>query len=187
MQFMLSAIFVFVCALSSYAQLANAPEKAQAPNVVTDTIHDTIYVVRDDGIPWNRDNFPAERLLRHSTFDPALSVAFSYSASFISGSFGSFAQHTYLAHWAYEFSPDLHLYGAVGLWMPLYNNLNFPIVREDARQGRVQPIIPNIGLEYKIGNNSYIRLGIVNEEDVLKAYGPIYRHYGPWRNSNFYP
>lgn len=190
MRFLVSAMFVLFCALYSSAQLTSAlaPKPETVPAQTTaDTIYDTVYVVPDDGIPWNREHFPQQRLLRHQTFDPALTVAFTYSASFISGTFGSFAQQTYLAHWDYEFTPDLHLFGAVGLWMPLYSNLNFEVSKEDARQGNVQPIIPNIGLEYKFSNNSYIHLGITKEDDVLKAYGPMYRYYGPWRNSNFYP
>ena len=66
-----------------------------------DTIVDTIYVIQDDGIPWNREHFDPERLIRHDTFDPALKVAYTYSVSFIGGSFGSFAQQSFMAHFAY--------------------------------------------------------------------------------------
>lgn len=191
MRFIVSTLFVLICALSSNAQLTSVPAPKQEQTTekiaVADTIYDTVYVAPDDGIPWNRENFPHQRLLRHQTFDPALTVAYTYSASFVSGSFGSFAQQNYLAHWDYEFTPDLHLFGAIGLWMPLYSNLSPEISREDARQGKVQPIIPNIGLEYKFSNKSYLHVGITKEDDVLKAYGPMYRYYGPWRNSNFYP
>lgn len=150
-------------------------------------LKDTSAVDTANGIPWNRESFPRERLIKHQTFDPALSVSFLYSASFTSGWFGSFAQQSYMALWNYEFTPDLHLFGSVGLWMPLYRNLNVPVSKEDVRQGNVQPVIPNIGLEYKFNKNSYLHIGITNEEDVLKAYGPMYRYYIPRRNSNFYP
>ena len=39
-----------------------------AKNAPKDTIVDTIYVVPDDGIPWNREHFDPERLVRHETF-----------------------------------------------------------------------------------------------------------------------
>lgn len=166
----------FLSASSAFAQLVDT---------VSIPTKDSVSVKKADGTPWNRENFPRERLLRHQTFDPALTVAFEYSANFASGWFGTIAQQSYLALWNYEFSPDLHMFGAIGLWMPLYANLNSPVAREDVKQGTVQPIIPNIGLEYKFNNNSYVRIGISKEDDALKAYGPIQRYYGPWRNSNF--
>lgn len=179
-------LFLLFCALESFAQLNVAKPKAE-PVALPDSTRSTVYIAPDDGIPWNRTVFPPEHLLRRSAIDPALYVGFSYSASFISGPLGSFAQHSYLAEWAYEFSPNFHLSGSVGLWMPLYNNLAFQISREDFQRGNVQVIVPNIELEYKFSENSHLRIGFYNEEDVLKAYGPMYRHYGPWRNSNFYP
>ena len=176
-------------ALVSFAFAANPAKEDSsiAAVAIPDTIYDTVYVATDDGIPWNHENFPRERLLRHPTFDPALTVAYTYSASIIGGSFGTFAQQSYLAHWNYEFSPDLHLFGAVGLWMPLYSNLNYNIAKEDVQQGTVRPVIPNVGLEYRINNNAYLRIGVTKEDDALRAYGPMHRYYGPWRNSNFYP
>ena len=191
---------LFVILLAITFALAESPAKADSVVVpkairdtlspavtIIDTIYDTVYVATDDGIPWNHENFPRERLLRHPTFDPALTVAYTYSASIVGGSFGTFAQQSYLAHWNYEFSPDLHLFGAVGLWMPLYSNLNYNIPREDVQQGTVRPIIPNVGLEYRFNNNAYLRIGVTKEDDALRAYGPMHRYYGPWRNSNFYP
>lgn len=187
MRFSLLALIVLFYAGASFAQLNAIEQKKEANAVVADTIYDTVYVAPDDGIPWNRSYFPPERLLRRSSIDPALFIGYTYSASFVSGSFGSFAQHSYLAEWAYEFTPNLHLSGSVGLWMPLYNNLNFQVSREDVRQGNVQVIVPNIELDYKFSENSYLHIGLYNEEDVFKAYGPMYRYYGPWRNSKFYP
>ena len=87
----------------------------QTPTSPKDTIVDTVYVIPDDGIPWNREHFDPERLVRHETFDPALKVAYTYSVSFMGGSFGTFAQQSYMAHLAYEFTPELHLYANVGL------------------------------------------------------------------------
>jgi len=157
-----------------------------AKNAPKDTIVDTIYVVPDDGIPWNREHFDPERLVRHETFDPALKVAYTYSVSFMGGTFGSFAQQSYMAHLAYEFSPELHLYANVGLWMPLYSNFRFgtPIAKEDVRQGNVDVILPDIALEYKPNDNMSFRLMFVNERDAFKAYGPHRYLYGgcPWRN-----
>ena len=151
-----------------------------------DTIVDTIYVVPDDGIPWNREHFDPERLVRHETFDPALKVAYTYSVSFMGGTFGSFAQQSYMAHLAYEFTPELHLYANVGLWMPLYSNFRFgtPIAKEDVRQGNVDVVLPDIALEYKPNDNMSFRLMFVNERDAFKAYGPHRYLYGgcPWRN-----
>ena len=151
-----------------------------------DTIVDTVYVVQDDGIPWNREHFDPDRLVRHETFDPALKVAYTYSVSFMGGTFGSFAQQSYMAHLAYEFTPDLHLYANVGLWMPLYSNFRFgtPIAKEDTRQGNVGVIIPDIALEYKPSDNMSLRVMFINENDAFKAYGPYRYLYGgcPWRN-----
>jgi hypothetical protein len=151
-----------------------------------DTIVDTVYIVPDDGIPWNREHFDTERLVRHETFDPALKVAYTYSVSFMGGTFGSFAQQSYMAHLAYEFTPELHLYANVGLWMPLYSNFRFgtPIAKEDVRQGNVDVVLPDIALEYKPNDNMSFRLMFVNERDAFKAYGPHRYLYGgcPWRN-----
>ena len=147
---------------------------------------DTIYVIHDSGIPWNREHFDPERLIRHDTFDPALKVAYTYSVSFIGGSLGSFAQQSFMAHFAYEFTPNLHLYANVGLWMPLYSNLRFgtPIAREDVKQGNVGILIPDIALEYKPNDNMTIRVMYVNERDAFRAYGPHRFFYDdcPWRN-----
>ena len=157
-----------------------------AKNAPKDTIVDTIYVVPDDGIPWNREHFDPERLVRHETFDPALKVAYTYSVSFMGGTFGSFAQQSYMAHLAYEFTPELHLYANVGLWMPLYSNFRFgtPIAKEDVRQGNVDVVLPDIALEYKPNDNMSFRLMFVNEREAFKAYGPHRYLYGgcPWRN-----
>lgn len=157
-----------------------------AKNAPKDTIVDTIYVVPDDGIPWNREHFDPERLVRHETFDPALKVAYTYSVSFMGGTFGSFAQQSYMAHLAYEFTPELHLYANVGLWMPLYSSFRFgtPIAKEDVRQGNVDVVLPDIALEYKPNDNMSFRLMFVNERDAFKAYGPHRYLYGgcPWRN-----
>lgn len=158
--------------------LAEAPAKADSSVAKRDTVVDTVYIIPDDGIPWNREHFNPERLVRHETFDPALKVAYTYSVSFIGGPFGSFAQQSYLAHLAYEFTPDLHLYADLGLWMPLYANFRAgtPIAKEDVRQGNVDFVLPAIALEYKPTENTYLRLSIVNEGDARKAYGP-FRYY----------
>ena len=139
-----------------------------------DTIVDTVYVVPDDGIPWNREHFDPDRLVRHETFDPALKVAYTYSVSFMGGTFGSFAQQSYMAHLAYEFTPELHLYANVGLWMPLYSNFRFgtPIAKEDARQGNVGVVIPDIALEYKPNDNMSFRVMFVNETMRSRRTGP---------------
>ena len=160
-----------------------------AKNAPKDTIVDTINVVPDDGLPWNREHFDPERLVRHETFDPALKVAYTYSVSFMGGTFGSFAQQSYMAHLAYEFTPELHLYANVGLWMPLYSNFRFgtPIAKEDVRQGNVDVVLPDIALEYKPNDNMSFRLMFVNERDAFKAYGPYRHFYGgcPWRTSYY--
>ncbi len=142
--------------------------------VPTDTIVDTIYVIQSSGIPWNREHFNPDRLVRHDTFDPALKVAYTYSVSFIGGSLGSFAQQSFMAHFAYEFTPNLHLYANVGLWMPLYSNIRFgsPIAREDVRQGNISVLVPDIALEYKPSDKVTFRVMYVNERDAFRAYGP---------------
>ena len=154
--------------------------------VPTDTIVDTIYVIQSSGIPWNREHFNPDRLVRHDTFDPALKVAYTYSVSFIGGSLGSFAQQSFMAHFAYEFTPNLHLYANVGLWMPLYSNIRFgtPIAREDVKQGNVGILIPDIALEYKPNDKVTFRVMYVNERDAFRAYGPHRYFYDdcPWRN-----
>ena len=152
----------------------------------TDSIVDTIYVIQSSGIPWNREHFNPERLVRHDTFDPALKVAYTYSVSFIGGSLGSFAQQSFMAHFAYEFTPNLHLYANVGLWMPLYSNIRFgtPIAREDVRQGNVSVLVPDIALEYKPSDKVTFRVMYINERDAFRAYGPHRYFYDdcPWSN-----
>ena len=131
------------------------------------------YEFQNDGIPWNRE-FDSDRMVRHQTFDPALKVAYTYSLNFVAGSFGSFANQSFMGHFAYEFTPNLHLYASVGLWMPLYANLSngSRIAREDLRQGNVSVLIPDISVEYKPTENTSIRIAYVNERDAFKAYGP---------------
>ena len=139
-----------------------------------DTIVDTVYVVPENGIPWNREHFDPDRLVRHESFDPALKVGYTYSVSFMGGTFGTFAQQSYMAHLAYEFTPELHLYANMGLWMPLYSNFRFgtPIAKEDVRQGNVDVVIPDISLEYRPNENMSFRVMFINESDAFKAYGP---------------
>jgi hypothetical protein len=172
----------------SVAALAETPADIDSSvnvsqNVPKDTIYDTVYVNMGSGIPWNNEYFDPSRLLRHETFDPALSVAYTDSVSFIGGSFGTFAQQSYLAHLAYEFSPELHLYADLGLWMPLYANFRTgtPIAKEDVQQGNVQFVLPGVELEYKPTNNTTLRLMFVNENDAAKAYGPWRYRYGRCR------
>ena len=187
---------ILTFALATFA-FAGSPAKADsaafsdsaiaAPKVQEqETEIDTIYVIHDSGIPWNREHFDPERLIRHDTFDPALKVAYTYSVSFIGGSLGSFAQQSFMAHFAYEFTPNLHLYANVGLWMPLYSNIRFgtPIAREDVKQGNVGILIPDITLEYKPNDNVTFRVMYVNEHDAFRAYGPHRFFYDdcPWRN-----
>lgn len=162
------------------------PDSVQAP---ADTLVDTVYVIVDDGIPWNRQ-FTPKRLLKKNTFDPALSAAYTYSVSFVHGPLGSISQTSYLAHLAYEFTPDLHLYADLGLWAPLYSTFRTPggFAREDIRQGKVEFVLPDIELEYRPSANTSLRLMFINEDDYIKAYGPwreYYHPYGPRRNSKF--
>ena len=137
--------------------------------------------IESAGIPWNRE-FDSNKMVRHQTFDPALKVAYSYSLNFVAGSFGSFASQSFMGHFAYEFTPNLHLYANVGLGLPLYTNFNNEanFAREDLRQGNVSVLIPDISLEYKPSENTYIRLSYVNERDAFKAYGPhnFFHDYG---------
>lgn len=179
---------ILFAAVFAFAEKTAKDSTLDATTAKQDSTVDTVYVYPDDGIPWNHTHFPRERLLRRSSIDPALSTAFTYSASFVSGPFGSFAQHSYLAHLAYEFRPDLHLYADLGLWMPLYANFSSsaPIAKEDVRQGKVEFVLPAVALEYKPTENSYIRLMFVNEEDARKAYGPFRYYEGcPWRTSYY--
>ena len=176
-------LLLLTIAMVSFA-LAESPAKADsivadsaaplAKVAVPDTIYDTVYVAFDDGIPWNREHFNPDRLLRHETFDPALSVAYTYSVSFFSSPWLKLSQQSYLAHLAYEFTPDLHLYADLGLWMPLYVHWNGPdaIAKEDVRQGNVQFILPDVELEYRPTDNVSMHLMVVNESDAFKAYGP---------------
>ena len=164
-----------------------AADTANAALVATqDTIVDTVYVIQSSGIPWNREHFDPDRLVRHDTFDPALKVAYTYSVSFIGGSLGSFAQQSFMAHFAYEFTPNIHLYANVGLWMPLYSSIRFgtPIAREDVKQGNVSVLVPDIALEYKPNDKVTFRVMYVNERDAFKAYGPHRFFYDdcPWSN-----
>ena len=188
-----------ICAASSFAQLAlsssskieESSQSQEQSNAPIDTVYDTVYVAVDNGIPWNHETFDRNRLLRNDPIDPALNVAYTYSVSFMSGPFGSISQTSYLAHLAYEITPDLHLYADLGLWMPLYSSLHTPwgLEREDIRQGRVQFILPDVELEYKPTENSSVRVMFVNESDMWKAYGPWrdpYYPYGARRNSTFY-
>lgn len=182
---------LFLAALTFAGSPAKADSTALSETLVAapDTTVDTIYVIQESGIPWNREHFNPERLVRHDTFDPALKVAYTYSVSFIGGSFGSFAQQSFMAHFAYEFTPNLHLYANVGLWMPLYSNIHFgtPIAREDVRQGNVSVLVPDISLEYKPTENTSLRVMFINERDAFRAYGP-FRYLDsdcPWRNPHY--
>lgn len=181
-------------ALNAHAQLyEKTPQTSPSDSIESvkqDTIYKVVYVSETDGIPWNRESFDEKKLLRHDTFDPALSVGYTYSVSFIHGPLGSLSQTSYLAHLAYEFSPELHLYADMGLWMPLYVNFNAPngFAREDMRQGNVQFVLPDIGLEYKPSDNTSVRLMLVNERDAFRTFGPWCAPYSlcsPYRNSKF--
>ena len=79
-----------------------------------------------------------------------------------------------MAHFAYEFTPNLHLYANIGLWMPLYSSIHFGnrIAREDVKQGNVGVLIPDIALEYKPSDKVSLRIMYVNERDAFRAYGP---------------
>ena len=133
----------------------------------------TTYEIPKDGIPWNRE-FDSDRMVRHQTFDPALKVAYTYSLNFVAGSFGSLANQSLMGHFAYEFTPNLHLYANVGLWMPIYANISNKnsIAREDLRQGNFNVLIPDVALEYKPSENVLLKVSYVNERDAFKAYGP---------------
>jgi len=182
---------LFLAAFTFAASPAKADSTALSETLVAaqDTIVDTIYVIQESGIPWNREHFDPERLVRHDTFDPALKVAYTYSVSFIGGSFGSFAQQSFMAHFAYEFTPNLHLYANVGLWMPLYSSIHFGnrIAREDVKQGNVGVLIPDIALEYKPSDKVSLRIMYVNERDAFRAYGPHRYFYDgcPWSNPHY--
>ena len=134
---------------------------------------DTNFQVQDSGIPWNRE-FDSDQMVRHQTIDPALTVAYTYLLNFAAGSFGSMANQSLMGHFAYEFTPNLHLYANVGLWMPIYANLSngSKIAREDMRQGNFNVLVPDVALEYKPSENVLLRVSYVNERDALKAYGP---------------
>ena len=152
---------------------ANVTTNIEPSEMASQVIADANYEFRNDGIPWNRE-FDSDRMVRHQTFDPALKVAYSYSLNFVAGSFGSFANQSFMGHFAYEFTPNLHLYANIGLWMPIYANISngSRIAREDLRQGNVNVLIPDVSLEYKPSENTLIRISYVNERDALKAYGP---------------
>lgn len=187
--------FILCLVLTVSASFGEPPKDSSAASkqvVPADAPEDTVYMVYDSGIPWNREHFDPARLYKHETFDQALKAAYTYSINFVGGSFGSFASQSFMAHLAYEFSPDLHLYADLGIWMPMYANLKFgaPIAKEDMRQGRVQFILPDIELEYKPTENTSFRLMFINERDAIKAYGPrryYYGHCDGWRNSIFCP
>lgn len=192
MRFLLLTIALVASAFAEDLAKINPPVPTDSstipssPAIDQDSIIDTIYVIHTSGIPWNREYFNPDRLVRHDTFDPALKVAYTYSVNFVGGSFGSFANQSFMAHFAYEFTPNLHLYANVGLWMPLYSNIRFgtPIAREDVRQGKVDVLIPDISLEYKPTDNTSLRIMFINERDAFKAYGPHRYIYDdcPWRN-----
>ena len=182
-----------ISALTAFA-LAEQPAKDAPAVTANDTTAaatqgsaiDTAGAFPDDGIPWNRDYFNPQKLVRHETFDPALKVAYTYSVSFLSTPVGSISQNSFLAHLAYEFTPDLHLYADLGLWMPFRSTFHDgPFNKEDMRQGQPQFVLPAIALEYKPTENSYLRLVLLNEKDAFRAYGPsrLYGPCAPWRES----
>lgn len=141
----------------------------------------------DDGIPWNREFFPRERLLKQTSVDPALYASYTYSVSFLSSPFGNFSQTSYMAHLGYEFTPDLHLYADIGLWMPLYTHFKYDIPREDLRQGKIDVVVPSVSLEYKPTKNTYLLLSIINDNDYRKVYSPFGEPFCCHRNANFVP
>lgn len=179
--------FVIFSAALAFAESPAKDSTGRVPDTARpDSVADTTSAIPEDGIPWNHDRFDPNRLVRHDTFDPALKIAYSYSVSFFSTPFGSISQNSLLAHIAYEFTPNLHLYADLGLWMPFRSTFNDgPFSKEDMRQGKPQFVLPALALEYKPTENSYIRLVLMNEKDALRAYGP-FRLYGPcspWRES----
>ena len=182
--FMKQIILSALC-ISTFA-FANVTTNIESSEMASQVITEANYEFRNDGIPWNRE-FDSDRMVRHQTFDPALKVAYSYSLNFVAGSFGSFANQSFMGHFAYEFTPNLHLYANVGLWMPIYANISngSRIAREDLRQGNVNVLIPDVSLEYKPSENTLIRISYVNERDALKAYGPrsFFRSECPSRSS----
>ena len=143
-------IILFALCISTFA-FANVTTNIESSEMASQVIAETSvsksneveanYEFRNDGIPWNRE-FDSDRMVRHQTFDPALKVAYSYSLNFVAGSFGSFANQSFMGHFAYEFTQNLHLYANVGLWMPIYANISngSRIAREDLRQGNVNVI-----------------------------------------------
>lgn len=166
------------------------------PKVQEPATADTVFVIDTvqkrsqfyDGTPWNRSIFHRERLLRRSSIDPALSVAYTYSVSFFSTPDGSASQTSFLAHLGYEFADNLHLFADLGLWMPLHSTFDAgTFEEEDVRTGKVKFVLPAVALEYKPTSNSYVRLMLVNEDDARKAYGPILPSSCYWRNSIFCP
>ena len=176
--------YIILSALSiTMLAFADAPANLKSAGMASQVIAEatapqntevgTNYEIQNDGIPWNRE-FDSDRMVRHQTFDPALKVAYSYSLNFVAGSFGSFANQSFMGHFAYEFTPNLHLYANVGLWMPLYANISngSRIAREDLRQGNVNVIIPDVSLEYRPSENVLLKVAYVNERDAIKAYGP---------------
>jgi hypothetical protein len=182
-------LFLTVFTFAASPAKADSAELSETLVAAQDTIVDTIYVIQEIGIPWNRENFDPERLVRHDTFDPALKVAYTYSVSFIGGSFGSFAQQSFMAHFAYEFTPNLHLYANVGLWMPLYSSIHFGnrIAREDVKQGNVGLLVLDIALEYKPNDKVSLKVMYINERDAFRAYGPHRYFYDgcPWSNPRY--
>ena len=165
-------IILSALCISTFA-FANVTTNIESSEMATQVIAETSvstsdkaeanYEFRNDGIPWNRE-FDSDRMVRHQTFDPALKVAYSYSLNFVAGSFGSFANQSFMGHFAYEFTPNLHLYANI--------SNGSRIAREDLRQGNVNVLIPDVSLEYKPSENTLIRISYVNERDALKAYGP---------------
>ena len=166
-----TVLFLTAFTFAASPAKADSAELSETLVAAQDTIVDTIYVIQESGIPWNRENFDPERLVRHDTFDPALKVAYTYSVSFIGGSFGSFAQQSFMAHFAYEFTPNLHLYANVGLWMPLYSSIHFGnrIARED------------------VNDKVSLKVMYINERDAFRAYGPHRYFYDgcPWSNPRY--
>ena len=68
----MSLTVLFLAALSFAASPAKEDSSALSETLVAaqDTVVDTIYVIQESGIPWNREHFDPERLIRHDTFDP---------------------------------------------------------------------------------------------------------------------
>lgn len=135
-----------------------------------------------ESIPWKREGFDPNELLRKDTFSDRLTVNYLFSVGVMASSDGNARSGgTYLSLLRYEISPELTLSAAIGfssLFFASYSE-NYP---DEFRRQTLQPElrIPFIALDYHPSENVWMRLEISDGRG-----DPFCVHCGPFRRDPY--